>query len=42
LDEALKELGFAPGHASDRPQGDHLTVPVELLSQRNGSSSHAC
>ena len=40
LDEALKELGFTPGHASDRPQGDHLTVPVELLSQRNGSASH--
>ena len=41
LDEALKELGFTPGHASDRPHGDHLTVPVELLSQRNGSPSHA-
>ena len=33
LDDALKELGFAPGRASDRPKGDHLTVPVELLSQ---------
>jgi predicted RNase H-like HicB family nuclease len=41
LDEALKELGFTPGNASDRPQGDHLTVPVELMSPRNGSSSHA-
>ena len=41
LDEALKELGFTPGHASDRPLPGHLTVPVELLSQSNGSSSHA-
>ena len=42
LDEVLKGCGFIPGHATDRPSKDHLTVPVELLAARNGSSPHAC
>lgn len=41
LDEALKELGFAPGHPHEATPQDHLQVPVELLARRNGSSSHA-
>jgi len=41
LDEALKELGFTPGHAGDQTPRDYLQVPVELLASRNDSTSHA-
>jgi predicted RNase H-like HicB family nuclease len=40
LDEMLKSCGFVPGHA-DQPLGrDYLSVPVELLANRNGASAH--
>lgn len=43
LDEMLKSSGFEPGHAPGGPSnGDHLTVPFELLASRHGSPSHAC
>jgi predicted RNase H-like HicB family nuclease len=42
LDEALKECGFEPGHADAAPEANYLTVPVELLAARDGSSSHTC
>lgn len=41
LDEALKELGFVPGHPGEAPPRNHLQVPVELLATRSGSSPHA-
>jgi predicted RNase H-like HicB family nuclease len=41
LVEALKELGFVPGHLGEAPPQDYLQVPVELLAGRDGSSSHA-
>ncbi len=43
LDEVLKGCGFTPlregGHQNER--GEHLTVPFELVSSRNGSPAHA-
>lgn len=41
LDEALKECGFVPGHATSIPSSDHLTVPFELLVGRDGPAPHA-
>jgi predicted RNase H-like HicB family nuclease len=42
LDEVLKGCGFSLGHAGGQPGQDHLTVPVELLAARNGSSARIC
>lgn len=41
LDEVLKASGFVPGHSTDKPGRDHLTVPVELLAVRNGAQAHS-
>lgn len=41
LDEALKELGFAPGHPDEATPQDHLLVPFELLALRHGPAPHA-
>jgi hypothetical protein len=42
LDEVLKQCGFTPGRADSPPGHDYLTVPVELLAPRNGSTSRPC
>jgi len=41
LDEALKECGFVPGRAGQQRPAVHLTVPVDLLAIRDGSTPHA-
>jgi predicted RNase H-like HicB family nuclease len=42
LDEVLKGCGFTLAHgAREQPEdGEHLTVPVELLVAHNGSAAH--
>jgi len=40
LDEMLKSCGFVPGRADQPPGTDHLSVPVQLLVSRSGSSAH--
>src|SRR5512137_825224 len=42
LDDALKELGFVPGHFEAAESIEHLQVPVEFMVLRNGSPTHAC
>jgi predicted RNase H-like HicB family nuclease len=42
LDEVLKDCGFSVAHGARRQpeDGEHLTVPVELLAVYNGATTH--